>query len=68
MTIEQALALVDEVICDRTGKPLNDLQAIILREVWQGKKYLEIADLVSLTGISREPTEKFISSLGRKNH
>lgn len=49
MTIEQAIALVDRVISDRTGKPLNDLQATILREVWQGKKYLEIADLYGCT-------------------
>jgi tetratricopeptide (TPR) repeat protein len=49
MTIEQAIALVDEVIYDRTGKHLNDLQARVLREVWQGKKYLEIADLYGCT-------------------
>jgi tetratricopeptide (TPR) repeat protein len=49
MTIEQAIALVDEVIYDRTGKHLNDLQATVLREVWQGKKYLEIADLYGCT-------------------
>jgi tetratricopeptide (TPR) repeat protein len=47
--IEQALALVDRVIYDRTGKHLNDLQATVLREVWQGKKYLEIADLYGCT-------------------
>jgi tetratricopeptide (TPR) repeat protein len=49
MTIEQAIALVDRVIYDRTGKHLNDLQATVLREVWQGKKYLEIADLYGCT-------------------
>lgn len=49
MSIDRAIALVEEVISDRTGKPLNDLQATILREVWQGKKYLEIADLYGCT-------------------
>ena len=49
MSIEQAIALVEGVVSDRTGKPLNDLQATILREVWQGKKYLEIADLYGCT-------------------
>ena len=49
MSIERAIALVDCVISDRTGKPLNDLQATILREVWRGKKYLEIADLYGCT-------------------
>lgn len=49
MTIEQALVLVDDIVYDRTGKHLNDLQATVLREVWQGKKYLEIADLYGCT-------------------
>ena len=49
MSIDRAIALVEREISDRTGKPLNDLQATILREVWQGKKYLEIADLYGCT-------------------
>ena len=49
MNIEQAIALVDRTISDRTGKPLTDLQVTIIREVWQGKKYLEIADLYGCT-------------------
>ena len=49
MSIDRAIALVEGVVSDRTGKPLNDLQATILREVWQGKKYLEIADLYGCT-------------------
>lgn len=30
MTIEQALVLVDDIVYDRTGKHLNDLQATVL--------------------------------------
>ncbi|GAB4540673.1 MAG: NB-ARC domain-containing protein [Pleurocapsa sp.] len=44
MSLEQALALVDRVIYTNTGKHLSDLQQAIIIQVWQGKKYLEIAD------------------------
>ncbi len=47
--IEKVLIFVDELICDRTNKPLSDLQTTIIREVWQGKKYSEIADVYSCT-------------------
>ncbi|NET37077.1 MAG: tetratricopeptide repeat protein [Cyanothece sp. SIO1E1] len=40
---EAALALADTLVFARTGKHLSDLQTRILRKVWQGKKYIEIA-------------------------
>jgi tetratricopeptide (TPR) repeat protein len=49
MEIETALTLADTVIFTRTGKHLNDLQTTILKQVWQGKKYLEIADFYGCT-------------------
>ncbi|MCU0535886.1 MAG: NB-ARC domain-containing protein [Hydrococcus sp. Prado102] len=49
MEIETALTLADTVIFTRTGKHLNDLQTTIFRQVWQGKKYLEIADFYGCT-------------------
>ena len=44
MSVEKVIVLVDRLIYTHTGKHLSDLQNTILREVWQGKKYLEIAD------------------------
>lgn len=49
MEIETALTLADTVIFTQTGKHLNDLQTTILKQVWQGKKYLEIADFYGCT-------------------
>ena len=44
MSVEKAIVLVDRLIYTQTGKHLSDLQSTILRQVWQGKKYSEIAD------------------------
>ncbi|AFZ34831.1 Tetratricopeptide TPR_1 repeat-containing protein [Stanieria cyanosphaera PCC 7437] len=44
MNLDTALASVDQMIYAKTGKHLSNLQTIILKKVWQGKKYLAIAD------------------------
>ena len=44
MTLDRVLLLVESAIDRQTGKPLSDLQQAIITKVWQGKKYLEIAD------------------------
>jgi len=44
MDIEAIVFLVNEAVYRQTAKPLNDLQQVIITEVWQGKKYWEIAD------------------------
>ena len=44
MDIEAIVSLVNQAVSRQTGKPLNDLQQVIITEVWQGKKYWEIAD------------------------
>ncbi|MGH7998282.1 MAG: NB-ARC domain-containing protein, partial [Brasilonema sp.] len=49
MKLEAALVLVDTLIFSPTGKHLSDLQSTILQQVWQGKKYLDIAENYSCT-------------------
>jgi len=44
MDIQEVLGFVDELFFTKTGKHLSDLQVAILREVWQGQKYFEIAE------------------------
>ena len=43
MDIQEILNLADTFIFNKTGKHLDDLQQVILRGVFQGKKYSEIA-------------------------
>lgn len=43
MDAEAVLAWVDTLVLTQTGQRLSDLQRTILRKVWQGKKYIEIA-------------------------
>jgi tetratricopeptide (TPR) repeat protein len=49
MDAEAALELVDTLVATRTGEHLNNLQAMILRQVWQGQKYSEIATVYGYT-------------------
>lgn len=44
MGVKAALTLADVLVFADTGKHLNDLQRTIFLQVWQGKKYLEIAE------------------------
>ena len=44
MDIEAAITLVDREVYRCTNRHLNDLQQAIITKVWQGRKYLEIAD------------------------
>jgi len=43
MDIQEILNLADRLIFNQTGKHLDDLQQVVLRGVFQGKKYSEIA-------------------------
>ncbi|NES69961.1 MAG: AAA family ATPase [Okeania sp. SIO2D1] len=43
MDIQEILNLADHLIFNKTGKHLDDLQQVILRGTFQGKKYSEIA-------------------------
>lgn len=49
MNIEAALVLADDLIFTQTGKHLSDLQATIIRQIYQGQKYFEIAQVYSCT-------------------
>ena len=44
-----AVELADSLVFTVTGRHLSDLQCTILRQVWQGRKYLDIADRAGYT-------------------
>ncbi len=44
-----AVELADQLVFTVTGRHLNDLQRTILRQVWQGQKYLDIANTAGYT-------------------
>ena len=44
MDVETVISLVNKAVYRQTNKSLSDLQQAIVTKVWQGKKYLEIAD------------------------
>jgi tetratricopeptide (TPR) repeat protein len=43
MNVDTAINWIDRLLVLETGKHLNDLQIFILRQVWLGRKYIEIA-------------------------
>ncbi|GAB1539573.1 NB-ARC domain-containing protein [Scytonema sp. NUACC21] len=49
MDAEAVLAWLETVIPAQTGERLSDLQKVILQQVWQGRKYLEIANAYGCT-------------------
>ena len=49
MDVAAIVALVEKEVYRQTQKHLSDLQQAIVTQVWQGKKYLEIADLYGCT-------------------
>ncbi|MCB8776846.1 NB-ARC domain-containing protein [Planktothrix agardhii 1029] len=49
MDIEEFLKLADNVVFSETEKHLDDLQKAVLRGVWDGQKYSEIAEECYLT-------------------
>jgi tetratricopeptide (TPR) repeat protein len=44
MNVDTAINWIDRLLVLETGKHLNDLQIFILRQVWLGRKYIEIAE------------------------
>jgi tetratricopeptide (TPR) repeat protein len=44
MNAEVIVAWLNQLLLERTGKGLSDLEQMILEQVWQGVKYLDIAD------------------------
>jgi hypothetical protein len=49
MDAEAVLAWLDTTIPAQTGEQLSELQKVILQQVWQGRKYLEIANYYGCT-------------------
>ena len=49
MDAEAALIWVDSLVLTKTGERLSALQRTILQQVWQGRKYLEIAQYYGYT-------------------
>ncbi len=45
MGIETAIEYADQLLYERTGKHLSDLQSYILQQSWQGKTYGQVATL-----------------------
>jgi len=43
MDVKEVLRLADEMVFAKTGEHLDDLQKAILRGVWEGQKYSQIA-------------------------
>ncbi|MEM9447942.1 MAG: NB-ARC domain-containing protein [Cyanobacteria bacterium P01_E01_bin.6] len=43
MDTDYALNWLDSLVLDQTGHRLSDLQRVILQQVWQGRKYFDIA-------------------------
>ena len=44
MDVEAAIASIDREVYTQTKRHLSDLQQVVITKVWQGKKYIEIAD------------------------
>ncbi len=44
MTITEVLQLVDELVQKQTGGHLDDLEKAVVKGLWQGKTYSDIAD------------------------
>lgn len=49
MDAKAALAWVDTLVFTKTGERLSALQRTIIQQVWQGRKYLEIAEYYGYT-------------------
>lgn len=47
MTAEEALNLVDSLLCSTFGQRLNDVQSVVFLESWLGRTYAEIAVQIS---------------------
>lgn len=45
MEFERALLLINAAVCDYDGKPLKDVETNLLKGVWQGQTYEEIAEI-----------------------
>lgn len=59
MNVTEALQFADNLVFEQTGKHLDDTQEIVIKGVWEGKTYEEIANDSNLS-------ERHVRDVGRK--
>jgi len=60
MTITEVLQIVDQLVEKQTGEHLDDLEKAVVKGLWQGKTYSEIADEC------RYDSKNYIGDVSRK--
>ena len=60
MGIESAIEYADQLLYERTGKHLNDLQSYIIQQSWKGQTYSQVA---SVAGYSEGHVKDVASQL-----
>ena len=60
MGIESAVEYADQLLYERTGKHLNDLQSYIIQQSWKGQTYSQVA---SVAGYSEGHVKDVASQL-----
>ncbi|WP_299489530.1 NB-ARC domain-containing protein [Acaryochloris sp. IP29b_bin.137] len=49
MDVDKPLAWIEDLVFAHTDEHLNELQKVILQQVWQGQKYFDIANIYGCT-------------------
>ncbi|MEG4252110.1 NB-ARC domain-containing protein [Microcoleus sp. Pol10D4] len=66
MDVKEVLRFTDNLVFAKTGKHLADLQETVLRGVWQGKTYIQIAEESGYSeGYTRDVTSKLLKVLSK---
>ncbi|MEG4507263.1 NB-ARC domain-containing protein [Microcoleus sp. F6_B4] len=66
MDVKEVLRFTDNLVFAKTGKHLADLQKTVLRGVWQGKTYIQIAEESGYSeGYTRDVTSKILKVLSK---
>ncbi|MEG4440647.1 NB-ARC domain-containing protein [Microcoleus sp. AT9_B5] len=66
MDVKEVLRFTDNLVFAKTGKHLADLEETLLRGVWQGKTYVQIAEESGYSeGYTRDVTSKLLKVLSK---
>ncbi len=66
MDVKEVLRFTDNLFFAKTGKHLADLEETILRGVWQGKTYIQIAEESGYSqGYTRDVASKIFKILSK---
>ncbi|MEG5032198.1 NB-ARC domain-containing protein [Microcoleus sp. AT3-D2] len=66
MDVKEVLRFTDNLVFAKTGKHLADVQETVLRGVWQGKTYIQIAEESGYSeGYTRDVTSKLLKVLSK---